>query len=190
MTPPSSDAAPAASQPSLPRVLLVDDEPAILDGLRRHLRRSFEVATAVGGVEALQLMETSEPFAAVLSDMRMPAMDGAAFLALVRQRHPDTVRMLLTGQSDMESTIAAINDGQIYRFLAKPCPGSTVEAALHDAVELHQQISAERDALRAMREGGRPQGGDAQAPAASTPLTLGDKLAAIRSTTRASQRLQ
>lgn len=133
--------------PALPRVLLVDDEPALLDGLRRQLRRSFDISTAVGGEEALQLMETAEPFAVVLSDMRMPGLDGAAFLAIVRERFPDTVRLLLTGQSDMDSTIAAINDGQIYRFLAKPCPGATVEAALLDAAELHRQVSAERDVL-------------------------------------------
>lgn len=142
-----SSPAPAEAHPARPRVLLVDDEPAILDGLRRQLRLSFEVSTAVGGAEALALLESSEPFAAVLSDMRMPVMDGATFLSLVRERHPDTVRLLLTGQSDMESTIAAINEGQIYRFLSKPCPATTVEAALHDAAKLHRQISAERDVL-------------------------------------------
>lgn len=146
MTWPASTFAPTTPSP-LARVLLVDDEPAILDGLRRQLRRSFEVVTAVGGEEALQLMGSSEPFAVVLSDMRMPGLDGAAFLAIVRERHPDTVRLLLTGQSDMASTIAAINDGQIYRFLTKPCPASTVEAALRDATELHRQACAERDVL-------------------------------------------
>lgn len=129
------------------RVLLVDDEPAVLDALRRQLRRSFEVFTAGGGAEALELMETTEPFAAVLSDMRMPAMDGATLLSLVREKCPDTVRLLLTGQADMESTIAAINDGQIYRFLSKPSPTPDIEAALRDAAELHRQITAERSAL-------------------------------------------
>jgi response regulator RpfG family c-di-GMP phosphodiesterase len=132
---------------ALPRVLLVDDEPAILDGLRRQLRGTFDVSTAVGGEAALELMEGAEPFAAVLSDMRMPGMDGAAYLARVRELYPDTVRLLLTGQADMQSTIAAINEGQIYRFLTKPCPADGVVTALRDGVALHQQITAERDVL-------------------------------------------
>lgn len=141
-----SNRAPTAGD-SRPRVLLVDDEPAILDALRRQLRRSFDVTTAVGGSEALQVMESEEPFSVVLSDMRMPGMDGAAFLAIARERWPDTVRMLLTGQADMQSTVAAINDGQIFRFLSKPCPAGTVELALQDAAKLHSQMVAERDVL-------------------------------------------
>lgn len=144
---PNSSASTADSREPLSRVLLVDDEPAILDGLRRHLRRSFDVSTAIGGEAALELMSDAEPFAAVLSDMRMPGLDGAAFLALVREQHPDTVRMLLTGQADMASTIAAINDGQVYRFLTKPCPLDAVAGALRDGVKLHRQITAERDVL-------------------------------------------
>lgn len=144
---PSSGATTAYSREPLPRVLLVDDEPAILDGLRRQLRRSFDVSTAIGGEAALELMSDAEPFAAVLSDMRMPGLDGAAFLALVREQYPDTVRLLLTGQADMASTISAINDGQIYRFLTKPCPSDAVAGALRDGVILHRQITAERDVL-------------------------------------------
>lgn len=129
-----------------PRILLVDDEPALLDGLRRQLRREFDVVTATSGAEALRLLQTAD-FAVVLSDMRMPTMDGATLLSMVRERHPETVRLLLTGQADMESTIAAINDGQIYRFLSKPSPTPDIEAALRDAAELHRQITAERSAL-------------------------------------------
>lgn len=129
------------------RILLVDDEPAILDGLRRQLRRNFDVSTAVGGEAALELMANTDPFAAVLSDMRMPSMDGAEFLAHVRDLYPDTVRLLLTGQADMALTIAAINDGQIYRFLTKPCSTDVVLSALNDGVSLHRQVLAERDVL-------------------------------------------
>jgi response regulator RpfG family c-di-GMP phosphodiesterase len=131
----------------LPRVLLVDDEVAILDALRRQLRRTFEVATATGGVEALEVMRSSAPFAAIVSDMRMPGMDGATFLAEARSEHPDTVRILLTGQADMQSAIAAINDGQIYRFLSKPCPTETLVDAISDGVTLYRQITAEKDVL-------------------------------------------
>ena len=132
---------------NLPRILLVDDEVAILDALRRQLRRIFEVTTATGGVEALDVMRSTAPFAAIVSDMRMPGMDGATFLAAARSTHPDTVRMLLTGQADMQSAIAAINDGQIYRFLTKPCPTETLVDAIRDGVTLYRQITAEKDVL-------------------------------------------
>jgi len=79
--------------------------------------------------------------------MRMPGMDGATFLAAARSEQPDTVRMLLTGQADMQSAIAAINDGQIYRFLAKPCPTETLVHAIGDGVTLYRQITAEKDVL-------------------------------------------
>jgi response regulator RpfG family c-di-GMP phosphodiesterase len=132
---------------NLPRILLVDDEVAILDALRRQLRRIFEVTTATGGVEALDVMRSTAPFAAIVSDMRMPGMDGATFLAAARSTHPDTVRMLLTGQADMQSAIAAINDGQIYRFLTKPCPTETLVDAIRDGVTIYRQITAEKDVL-------------------------------------------
>ena len=69
----------------------------------------------------------------------MPRMDGVAFLTAVREKYPDTVRMLLTGQTDMQSTIDVINLGQIHKFLMKPCPASAIEAVLRDAAELHRQ---------------------------------------------------
>jgi DNA-binding NtrC family response regulator len=190
---------PTSPSAAFPRVLLVDDEPAILDGLRRQLGSSFDVATAVGGPEALKLMERSKPFPVVLSDMRMPGLDGATFLTIVRKRFPDTVRMLLTGQSDLESTIAAINGGQIYRYLTKPCPISLLEAALHEAVAVHHRVSGERNALNAVRtalqsldghgallpDGSRPVGSRSLPGAVGAPPykpgSLTDRLAAIRS---------
>jgi response regulator RpfG family c-di-GMP phosphodiesterase len=137
---------PQPEQHNGPAVLLVDDEPAILDGLRRQLRKRFTVATATSGAAGLELLESGS-FAAVVSDMRMPGMDGAAFLARVRTAYPDTVRLLLTGQADTQSAIAAINDGQIYRFLTKPCAPDLLQAALDSAVELHRLVTAEKDLL-------------------------------------------
>jgi response regulator RpfG family c-di-GMP phosphodiesterase len=132
---------------NLPKVLLVDDEPALLDGLRRQLRERYAVTTAVGGRAALDLLGEPGDFAVVVSDMRMPEMDGATLLSLVRQESPDTVRMLLTGQADVESAVAAINDGQIFRFLTKPCAPDTLQTALGDAVSLHNATIAERELL-------------------------------------------
>ncbi|MCC6134911.1 MAG: response regulator [Candidatus Contendobacter sp.] len=128
-----------------PRVLCVDDEPRVLEGLQLHLRRAYEVRTAASGLEGLEAIQRSAaPFALVLSDMRMPGMDGAAFLSQVRQRTPDTVRMLLTGQADIESAIAAVNEGQIFRFLTKPCPPKILLAAFDAATQQYRLITAER----------------------------------------------
>ena len=130
-----------------PRVLFVDDEVNVLRGIARTLHAGYEVHTAGGGEEALAKLAADGPFAAVVSDMRMPGMDGAAFLQRAFAQAPDTVRLLLTGQADMDAAISAINDGRIFRFLAKPCPAATLAAAVAAAVEQHRLITAEKDLL-------------------------------------------
>jgi response regulator RpfG family c-di-GMP phosphodiesterase len=127
-------------------ILLVDDEEAILDGLRRQLRKKFTVHTASGGAAALELMAT-EPIAVVVSDMRMPQMDGATFLAKVRTQYPNVVRILLTGQADTQAAISAVNEGQIYRFLTKPCPPEVLLEEIGSAVELNRLVAAEKELL-------------------------------------------
>lgn len=92
-------AAPAESPK--PRVLCVDDEPQVLQGVGRVLRRDFEVLTATSGAAGLAVLDEAGPISVVVSDMRMPEMDGAAFLSQVRDRWPDTTRILLTGQADI-----------------------------------------------------------------------------------------
>ncbi|MCU1667903.1 MAG: response regulator receiver [Blastococcus sp.] len=131
---------------ALPPILLVDDEVAILDGLRRQLRRKFAVHTATGGAEALELL-TMQPVSVVVSDMRMPQMDGATFLSRVRVGYPNVVRILLTGQADTQSAIQAVNEGQIYRFLTKPCPPDVLTDEIANAVELHRLMTAEKELL-------------------------------------------
>lgn len=126
------------------RLLLVDDEPAVLEGLQLHLRRHFAISTAGGGPHALSVLAESEPFAVVMSDMRMPGMNGAALLAHVRERSPDTVRLLLTGYSEVEAAIAAVNEGQVFRFLTKPCPPDVLVSQLMAAGEQHRLVTAER----------------------------------------------
>ena len=126
------------------RILCVDDEPRILEGLALHLRRQYEVETAPGGIAGLHLIRVKRPFAAVISDMRMPGMNGSLFLASSRKFSPDTVRILLTGQTDLTSAIAAVNEGQIFRFLTKPCPPSDLLVAVEAAVDHHRLITAER----------------------------------------------
>jgi response regulator RpfG family c-di-GMP phosphodiesterase len=127
-------------------ILLVDDEIAILDGLRRQLRKRFTVHTANSGAEALELLKSVQ-VAVVVSDMRMPQMDGATFLSRVRQLYPNVVRILLTGQSDTQSAITAVNEGQIYRFLTKPCPPEVLLEELGSAVELNRLVTAEKELM-------------------------------------------
>lgn len=131
-----------------PRVLLVDDEPMVLEGLSLRLRRLAVTECATSGEEALGLMRTREPFDVVVSDMRMPRMDGAAFLAAAAEVSPDTVRILLTGQADVAAAIAAINDGGIFRFLTKPCPPETLTGALEAAFAQRRLLGLERTLLR------------------------------------------
>jgi len=127
-----------------PHILCVDDDPAVLEGLELNLRKKFTVSTASSGAAGLELLKKDKAIAVVLADMRMPEMNGAAFLARAREKAPDVVRMLLTGQTDIESAIAAINEGQIFRFLSKPCPPDRLLKAFDAALAQYHLIMAER----------------------------------------------
>jgi len=131
----------------LPSVLCVDDEPNVLSGLKRQLRKQYDVTTACGPEEGLKAIQGERTFTVVMSDLRMPGMDGTAFLSKCREIAPDTVRMLLTGNADVEAAIAAVNRGHLFRFLTKPCPPETLLAAFVAAVEQHRLITAERELL-------------------------------------------
>ncbi|MFO0748465.1 MAG: response regulator [Myxococcota bacterium] len=132
----------------LPRVLCVDDEANVLEGLTLLMRRRYEVLTAGDGVAALELLRRpGPPFAAIVSDMRMPRMDGATFLTEARRLAPDTMRILLTGQADMHSAIIAVNEGQIFRFVTKPCQPPALLATIDAAVAQHRLVIAEREVL-------------------------------------------
>lgn len=115
---------------SLPRVLSVDDEPNILRALSRGLHGRFEVTTALGPHAALEVLEADPGFDIVLSDMRMPGMDGVEFLGRVAARWPQTVRLLLTGMGDTEEADRAVRAGVIFRVLGKPCPVDELREAL------------------------------------------------------------
>jgi CheY-like chemotaxis protein len=128
-------------------VLFVDDEPHLLEGIARALHSRFRVRTATSGAEGLHIVETAGPFAVVVSDMRMPEMDGVQFLSKVRDLCPDTVRIILSGQSDLLQAIAAVNEGNIFRFLSKPCSTQVLRAAVGTGVEQYQLIVSERELL-------------------------------------------
>jgi response regulator RpfG family c-di-GMP phosphodiesterase len=129
------------------RLLIVDDEQAVLDALARTLHGSFDLGTATSGAAGLESLAQNPDTAIVMSDMRMPGMSGATFLSKVRATAPDTVRVLLTGQADLDDAMAAINDGNIFRFLRKPCPPDVMATALAAATTQHRLVVAERELL-------------------------------------------
>lgn len=132
------------ADPVRPAVLCVDDEISILKSLQRLLLpENFEVVTATGGEQGLLLLEKRE-FAVIISDMRMPGMTGAEFLQLAAQRCPDSQRLLLTGYADIESTIKAINQGQIQRYIQKPWSNEALVLQIKESAEKYQLIKHNR----------------------------------------------
>jgi len=129
------------------KILLVDDEPNVLDGYRRTLGREFSLDTAVGGQEALALIAEKGPYAVVVSDMRMPGMDGVHLLSRIKASAPDTIRLMLTGHADTETAINAINEGSIFRFLNKPSTKETMAKALTAALVQYRLVTAEKQLL-------------------------------------------
>jgi response regulator RpfG family c-di-GMP phosphodiesterase len=127
-----------------PRILCVDDEPNVLDGLKRTLRSVFIVETAIGGRLGLEILKTKGPFVVLTSDLRMPLMNGVEFLTRAREIAPETVRVLLTGQGDMEAAVSAVNDGNIFRFLTKPCATGVLVRSLMACAEQHRLQTAEK----------------------------------------------
>lgn len=130
-----------------PRVLCVDDERDVLDGLELHLRKAFDVKVTTNPEEGLAMLTSQGPFAVVMSDMRMPKMNGATFLTQVRERTPDSTRILLTGHAELDAAISAINNGQVFRFLTKPCPAQQIVSVFQLASEQYRLITAEKELL-------------------------------------------
>jgi CheY-like chemotaxis protein len=131
-----------------PRILCVDDEPRVTEGLALLLRRDYQVMTAVSGQAALEMIKDVGAPAVVMSDMRMPVMDGATFLKTIRRLYPETARILLTGEPGRDAAVSAINEGQIFRFLTKPCSPEHVRAAVEAAVAYHRLLAAEKTLLQ------------------------------------------
>jgi FixJ family two-component response regulator len=131
-----------------PTVLCVDDDACLLQGVAAVLRRRFDVTIAHGADEALNVMQTAGPFAIVVTDMRMPGLDGVALLKQTRVLYPDTVRILLTGESDVADAARAVNEGEVFRFLTKPCPGQVLEQVLTEAMDHLRQIARGRTRVR------------------------------------------
>jgi len=129
------------------KILLVDDEPAVLQGYQRLLRSEFNVDTAVGGAGAVIALQRNGPYAVVVSDMRMPQMDGVELLTKIKTLSPDTVRIMLTGSSDIQTAVRSVNEGNIFRFLTKPCEKELLATTLTAALLQYRLVTAEKQLL-------------------------------------------
>ncbi len=129
------------------KVLLVDDEPQLLAGLRRNLQDEFEVFCAEGGLAGLKILEAEEDIAVVVSDYKMPGLNGVEFLQEAKKTRGDSVRMLLTGFADVGVLTDAINEGSIFRFLSKPCSVNHMRMAIRGGVRQFRLIRAEKELL-------------------------------------------
>ncbi len=125
-------------------VLCVDDQPEIPTAYRAFLGPTFHVTAAGGGEEALAILAERGPFAVVVADLHMPGMDGIRLLAAVRDRYPDTVRVLATGQPDLNNAMQAVNDGHVFQFLTKPISPAALTAAITAAADQYQLILSDR----------------------------------------------
>lgn len=135
------------------RILFVDDEKFVLETFRRNLHRHFQVETAEGPLAALKQFENNGPFAVVVSDLKMPNMSGVELLGLVRNRWPETVRIMLTGQADLDAAMGAVNQGSIFRFLTKPCAPDALLKAVQDGLSQYRLIMAEKQLLHGTLRG-------------------------------------
>jgi response regulator RpfG family c-di-GMP phosphodiesterase len=136
-----------------PKVLFVDDDPNILAAYQRQLRKQYQIDTALAGDRGLEAVAKAGPYAVIVSDLKMPGMNGIQFLSRVKEMAPDTVRMMLTGFADLQTAIEAVNEGNIFRFLTKPCSPEILSRALDNGIEQYRLITAERELLEKTLKG-------------------------------------
>ena len=143
-----------ALPPARPRILCVDDEPQILESLQDTLYEHFDVRIAGSGAEGLaRLGDEPDEYALIISDMQMPVMPGSVFLREARRVAPDATRILLTGYADLDAAVSAVNEGQLFRFLMKPCRAADLLAACEAALEQHRLRTSERVLLEQTLKG-------------------------------------
>jgi response regulator RpfG family c-di-GMP phosphodiesterase len=126
------------------KILFVDDEMLLLEGIKRQLRKEFDITIAEGGEAGLATLANDGPFAVVVSDYNMPGMDGIAFLNAVYQRHPHTVLVMLTGRAELDIAVNALHSAHISRFLNKPCPKEVLQETLADGQEQYRLRMSEQ----------------------------------------------
>ncbi|HSW38641.1 MAG TPA: HD domain-containing phosphohydrolase [Acidobacteriota bacterium] len=135
------------------KILCVDDDENILAAYQRQMRKQFQIETALGGPAGLQMLASGQSYAVVISDLRMPEMNGIEFLEKVRETTPDTVRIMLTGNADLEAAAEAVNKGNIFRFLTKPCPPEVLARTMRDGIQQYRLVTAEKELLEKTLKG-------------------------------------
>ncbi len=130
------------------KILFIDDDQAILETFERVLGLEYDIATAPNGPDGIKMLQDEGPFAVVVSDLRMPKMDGVETLARIKELSPNTVRVMLTGHADLDAAIASVNEGRVFRFLTKPCPPPILKTTLDASLEQHRLVTAEKELLR------------------------------------------
>ncbi len=134
-------------RPKKAKMLVVDDEPDNLDLLYRTFRRDFQVLKAESGVRALELLAQEGEVAVIISDQRMPEMKGTEFLSRTVPEFPDTVRIILTGFTDVEDLVEAINSGQVYKYITKPWDPDELKAVVQRAAETYELLKQRTEEL-------------------------------------------
>src|SRR5919202_215731 len=134
-------------RPKKPKMLVVDDEPDNLDLLYRTFRRDFEVLRADSGVHALEVLKQEGEVAVIISDQRMPEMKGTEFLSKTVPQFPDTVRIILTGFTDVEDLVEAINSGQVYKYITKPWDPNELKAVVQRAADTYELLKQRTEEL-------------------------------------------
>jgi DNA-binding NtrC family response regulator len=130
------------------KILFVDDDVCLLAAMQRNLRKRFPLDTAAGGVAALELLARQGPYAVVVADMGMPGMNGAEFLRACREKFPDTVRIMLTGDAEQEDAVEAVNRAQVFQVLNKPCPADALVGALENGLRQYRVVMTQRGMLQ------------------------------------------
>ena len=141
--------------PQCAKILIVDDDPAVLDALRRSLGRCYDLETALGPEQGLAALADNGPFAVIISDLRMPGLSGVEFLRRAKAMAPEAVALMLTGHGDLDAAMEAINEGHIFRFLTKPCPPPILSRSLDAALTQYRLAAADRELLRVTLENAR-----------------------------------
>jgi response regulator RpfG family c-di-GMP phosphodiesterase len=135
------------------KILFVDDEPNVLSSLQRQFRNKYDVEIEEDPAKAVRALNKKEPFAVVISDYRMPKMSGIEFLSKVREKSPETTRIMLTGYADLDNAIRAVNDGNVFRFLTKPCERDTLLKNIQEAVNQYELLTNKRVLLEKTLKG-------------------------------------
>jgi response regulator RpfG family c-di-GMP phosphodiesterase len=160
----------------IPKILFVDDEPHVLEGFQRALRKQFTLDVATDGFTALDLLKHRGPYGVLVADMRMPGMDGVQLLRKARDVAPDTVRLMLTGNADQQTAVDAVNQGHVFQFLNKPCSTERLVAALQNALRQYELVTAEKELLEKTLSGSVKVLADVLALADPTAFGAGQKL--------------